>query len=68
MMLINLDMLLQTKKEEDAINQFINMAEKMDVEPLNILSKKIDKSIIKKYKILKELIILIFIKLWFQKK
>lgn len=50
MMSMNLDMLLQTQKEEDAINQFINMAEKMDVEPLNILSKKIDKNIIKKYR------------------
>lgn len=50
MMLMNLDMLLHTQKEEDAINQFISMAEKMDVEPLNILSKKIDESIIKQYR------------------
>lgn len=50
MMSMNLDMLLKTQEEENAINEFISMAEKMDVEPLNILSKKIDQNIIKKYR------------------
>ena len=50
MMLMNLDILLQIQQEEDAINQFITMAEKMDVEPLNVLSKKLDENIIKKYR------------------
>lgn len=50
MMSMNLDILLKTQEEENAINEFISMAEKMDIEPLNILSKKIDQNIIKKYR------------------
>ena len=49
MMLMNLDMLLQNQSEEEAIEQFIEMAKRMEVEPFEMLSKRFDKSKLEKY-------------------
>jgi hypothetical protein len=49
MMLINLEMLLENNTEEEAITKFIDMSKKLEVEPFDILSKKIDQKVLQKY-------------------
>lgn len=48
-MLMNFDMLLQTQSEEKAVEQFIEMAKRMEVDPFDILSKRLDEKTLQKY-------------------